>query len=299
MSYDELRAALYDDEQFMRIDAIQQISLLGDMSLLLEGLIHEDSFVRQVASDGLLALGEDAVHHITPLLATTSGDLQRSIISLLSEIKSPEAVPALVDILHDQHHRTRLAAVNALGAIRDPSAVQHLIKLVKSSEASIRVAVLRALTELDPSTALNNNIEAINDIDPGVRKQAILNLARSEIKSPSVISTLIEALADPVGEVRTAAVNVLGEFGQPAIAALVDMLNTPYAHAAGRALFTIGSPAIRELTAALDDEDYGLAMAAAVVLSEMGATEILKARLESTNPTTRYAAKVALENMTS
>jgi len=63
----------------------------------------------------------------------------------LGEIKSPEAVPHLIEALKDEDEGVRSAAAWALGAIKSPEAVPHLIESLKDEDLYVRRAAAEAL----------------------------------------------------------------------------------------------------------------------------------------------------------
>jgi HEAT repeat protein len=295
---DQLRADLFDDERFMRMDAIQQIANIGHVPLLIEGLLHWDRFVQQVAADGLLEAGSEAVPSLMALLDHDTAKSRAAALHLLGQIGDASALGAVAKRLYDQDHQVRLAAIDAIGEIQDPVGLALLKPLTATGDVETRQHFLEAVLSIGTKPVIELLEQILRtDPDTGIRTQAALGVAEFGREARPAVPALMEALKDASGDVRSAATTALAEIGDPAIIALVDALGGEYAQAAGRALTVIGEEAIPELKAAFEDDDYGMAMAAAVVLSEMGALDVLISGLKSRNPMTRHVAEAALENV--
>ncbi|MCI0709059.1 MAG: HEAT repeat domain-containing protein [Chloroflexi bacterium] len=295
---EQLRVDLFDAERFMRMDAIQQIANIGHVPLLIEGFLHWDTFVQQVAADGLLDAGSDAVPALIPLLDHDTGKVRIEAVRLLGQIGDASALGPLAKRLYDKEHSVRLAAIDAIGEIQDPVGLALLKPLIATGDVETRQHFLEAVLAIGTRPVIEI-LDHILSSDPEafIRQQAALGLAEFGRDARNTIPTLMQALNDAAGDVRSAATTALAEIGDPAILALVDALGGEHAKAAGRALTVIGEEALPELKAAFEDDDYGMAMAAAVVLSEMRALDILIGGLRSRNPITRHVAEAALENI--
>lgn len=295
---DELRADLFDDERFMRIDAIQQIANIGHVPLLIEGLLHWDRFVQQVAVDGLLDAGSEAVPALLDVLDHETPKIRAEVVRLLGQIGDASALPPVAKRLHDPDYTVRLAAIDAIGEIQDPVGLTLLKPLTAVGDVETRQHFLDAVLAIGTPLVVGILEQILKtDREPSIRTQAALGLAEFGRDARSTIPSLIDSLSDVSGDVRSAATTALAEIGEPAVVALVDALGGENAQAAGRALTVIGEEALTELRAAFEDDDYGMAMAAAVVLSEMGALDVLIGGLKSHNPITRHVAEAALENI--
>ncbi|MFN0314173.1 MAG: HEAT repeat domain-containing protein, partial [Burkholderiales bacterium] len=118
----------------------------------------------------------------------------------------------------------------ALGEIKSPEAVPALIQVLKDSDEGVRENTVRALGEINSSDAVPALMEAVKDLanTPAVRRAAAWALG--EIKSPEAVPALILALKDPDNdsEVRRDAASILGELGFPkAVLALLEALKDP------------------------------------------------------------------------
>jgi HEAT repeat protein len=98
----------------------------------------------------------------------------------LGEIRSREAVPALINIVRTDLSGARGEAVEALGKIGDPSAIEAIVSALRTGSNS-------------------------------VRHRAIMSLAL--LPGPGVEEAMIAALTDKDEEVRQTAVSALGEVG--------------------------------------------------------------------------------------
>ncbi|MBN1310538.1 MAG: HEAT repeat domain-containing protein [Anaerolineae bacterium] len=134
---------------------------------LIVGLHSPDPDARLAAASGLGQYGAlnrdvvalpDAVPHLIELLA---GDPTREVrlnaTYALGAIGQPEAVPALIDVLHQSGNDLvmQLVIVKALGKIGDPMATEILLEMSrKSTSRCICVAAAKTLERIGTPQAL-------------------------------------------------------------------------------------------------------------------------------------------------
>lgn len=164
----------------------------------------------------------------------------------------------------------RLLALPWLAAIREPQE-RPMGYVLSQLRASARPRGWLALRQLRRQT------------DVQARLQAIRTLA--EQKPPLAVEELVNALHDPVPEVRRAAAHALGEIGDPrAVPALLQILKDPASDLiveACEALGRIESPeALPDLMALLHSERIEVRMAVIEALRQMGDLRALPALLE-------------------
>lgn len=146
----------------------------------------------------------------------------------------------------------RSAAANALGEFLDAGATPLLVKAIGDSDARVRIAVLGALERLNDPTGATAVATALSDGDVGVRKMAVetamhlggfTDVAKVATLLSDPDATIRAKVADAIGvfkakgstaalgalaktdsdeQVRIAAVNALGNLGDPAGKTFVD-----------------------------------------------------------------------------
>jgi len=131
------------------------------------------------------------------------------------------AVRALETVLrHDPAREVRFSAAAALGQLGGPDATALLVeKAASTDESDVRgAAVISIATSRDPSAIPGLiNLFRLNRGDDDVSAQNHARHALLKIGVP-VVPQLLEALNDPSAKVREAAVEVLGEMGNPEVA---------------------------------------------------------------------------------
>lgn len=157
------------------------------------------------------------------------------------------AIPALIDLLHDDDYQVRRSAAWALGQIKDRRIVGKLIR-----SAHWTYAALNDPDNLDPAARL---LEAMIIGSRPTRVATAVALGR--LGRPHAVPDLIEALNDEYLLARLAAIWALGRIGdEDAVPYLADALYDPdplIVTAAAEALGQIDAPSARK---ALTDFDH-------------------------------------------
>jgi HEAT repeat protein len=164
-------------------------------------------------------------------------NLRRAAAESLGSIADPQAVPALLLALEDEHWSVRCAAASALGQVRVGKAVQGLLARLHDEDATVRRAVVAALGEIGdaraagpltqvlPDPALQSAVletfrrmgaaalpeveRAFSAAGPDVRR-LLVDLA-GKIEDRRAGKLLLAALADDSAEVRADAALALGD----------------------------------------------------------------------------------------
>jgi HEAT repeat protein len=208
-----------------------------------------------------------------------------------------EAVPALIDLLEDEDEFVRLAAVEALGQIGDQRAVEPLSKVVAGSSptagADEREAAAVILGELGDPVAVEALVQYSTESYETV-KEALLAIGKPAVEP------LIEALKLKSEKRREVAADALGAIGDArAVEPLIAYGNRSYAASlvASAALAEIGKPAVKPLTAALNQAvksgDRDAAEMALLPLGEIGdlrAAPAVTAAMQSDLPPVAWQA---------
>lgn len=153
------------------------------------------------------------------------------------------AVPAVLDQLRRGEPRTRVAAAVVLSRLRPPQAVAALIERLADAEETVRDAVQEALEEIGEPAVLAL-IARLDDPDELIRVGAAETLGR--IKDLRAVGPLLQCLNSEGLATRQAAADALGELGHPsAVPALINLLKDPapaLQQSALTALDKIGTP---------------------------------------------------------
>ncbi|MGD9375211.1 MAG: DUF123 domain-containing protein [Anaerolineae bacterium] len=184
----------------------------------------------------------------------------------------------LLEILGSGDEDSRETAAVALGAY-GAGAAEPLAGLLAADDVDTRWWAVRALAETGGPRAVALAVDALTDADPDVRACAALVLGR--IGDAEAAEPLASCLTDNSAFVAGVATDALAMMGEPAVAALVEMLADAKPHArvlAVRALERIKSPeAIGPLYEVLDDPSYLVRYHAQEALEALGAGMVFMA----------------------
>jgi len=171
--------------------------------------------------------------------------------------------------------RAEEAAV-AVGRLRD-AALPALRGLLASEDRDRRWWAVRALAAVGTREAVDTLIGVLKDPNPDVRACAVVGLAG--LRPPEAVDALIARLADPSAYVARLVADALGQFGPPAVPALIAALeegDVATRAGAARALSAIQpEEAIEALCKALDDPSAIVTYYAEEALDRMGVGLIL------------------------
>jgi hypothetical protein len=187
-----------------------------------------------------------------------------------------------------------------------PNPVRSAVTALDSHNADDRRSALRTLAQINHPAAYTALVNAVAHPMRDVRVDAAFMLAKqSNNKDTAAVPGLIEALYDEDGRIRTAAVKVLGEIGDPnAVTEFLTLLNKEndgnIRWAVTAALGRMGKTAVPGLIEALRDENWKVRRSAAEALWALGEPEAvagLVVALNDRNDVVRQAASSALEAM--
>jgi len=142
---------------------------------------------------------------------------------VLGKIGDPRAVPALIEMLHDDSINYKAAIV--LGQLGDKRAVPHLRKMAKDLPKQ-RLWAGYGLAALGEAEGFDILEEVINsDSQPWTHRRHAVR-ALGEFGDRKAVPTLVKALKDEHVNIRVSAVHALGSIGDPAaLPALIEALN--------------------------------------------------------------------------
>lgn len=229
---------------------------------------------RQAASQGYVSAGAEVVR----LLDDPSDRVKATAMQALIELRSPEAVPVLLQKIRDGPEESRPQAEQLLVMMASSVPLPKLIELLKSDSPKLRMAGVRALGGAgeESEDAAGAVLPALADTDWGVRAAALAVVAgfRKRDMAPRVVPLL----KDPVAAVRQEAALALAALGARDQAADIRPLladpERPVRVSAVKALSDLGDVASAGAIAILvRDVDDGLRREAARALVDLGAID--------------------------
>lgn len=261
-----------DDSREVAAETLGNIGDARAVEPLIKALGDKRGQVCRAAAEALVKIGKPAIESLVKTCAKGSsrGDSYYPALWILSRIKDPQGIDALIKALDDENPNIRQMVAEALGEMRDAKAVQPLIKALSASIPWGREKVAEALGKLKDARALEPLISALQDKEYEVRKQAAVALG--EIGSDKAVEALVRVLSS--SNIRDSAALALGKIRsanavEPLIKALEDE-DADVRAAAAWALGDIKDPkAVEPLIKALNDSDYKMAEAPAWALGEI------------------------------
>ena len=153
-----------------------------DCILALANLLQEtqEEDLALIASQSLAQLGIPAIAVLNQLLATPDSRLLS--VRALAQIRRPETITPLLQVVQDSDVRVRTAAIEALGSFHDQRILPVLVAAMKDQASNVRreaIAALgrRHLTQL-PANFAHQLQALLHDLDESVCQQAAVALGR-------------------------------------------------------------------------------------------------------------------------
>jgi len=268
-----LERALRDDDNHVRVAAIEALSLLGNTQSapgLLACLKDKDHRVRAAAVEALGRMGD--VRIIDPisksLLNDASWDVRKLSVEALGRVRDERVADLLCLALVDKDQDVRQTAANCLGHLHDLRAIAALVLTLKDENSSVRQAAKAALRQIDRQWEISDAAQkvipeleaALNHKEYWVSQSAADTLAKiNDMRQRHLEST---SFLDPVKQKRDLAVKLLTDTLQD--------LDRDLRQAAAEALGRIGElSVVTPLVGALDDEDEWVGRSAALGLNHL------------------------------
>ncbi|HTS16284.1 MAG TPA: HEAT repeat domain-containing protein [Verrucomicrobiae bacterium] len=245
----------------------------------------------------------DVIHDPDPAV-------RAEIIGSLGACGSAAAVPSLVEALHDDNAAVRTAAASALAHFDDPTSVPALLAALNDPDFHVRAAAIMSASRLADRdkalvTKIIDPIAARLQDDPFalVRDRAADALARPD--DEKAVAALVHAIVSDNREARFDAHETI--ISCKAVAALPDLAK--HVHDPNRdvreKIITIfgaigGHDQLPFVTAALDDADPVVRLAAMRALSKLpadGMLDAIAAKTNDTDPDVRAESARALGNL--
>lgn len=285
--YDRVRQA---DVPAQRLAEATRGAILatGNIPLLVELIQAEDKDRFQL---GLMVSREMAGGDVTEALAAQIADAspvrQSLLVLALADRSDDNVLPVVMKIAASGPKQVRAAAIEVLGQVGDESALDALLEIAASGDDDLLPVTMEALEGLAGDNVNSQLVERLAQADGPMHKAVIQVVGRRRVSD--AVPSLMKALEDKQGEVRTAALLALGEtvtasdldvLIQRAMAAVHP--SPAEAEAAAKALQAacIRMPdreaCAAQLTEALDRAPPSAKVKAIEILGAMGGTQALK-----------------------
>ena len=240
----------------------------------------------------MTSLVTDSIHHLSSPDESTRWNAAEE----MSELRDPDAIPALVIALGDRSAAVRESVINALTAIGGEETAIALIPLLASEDPPSRNAACEILRKIG-SDAAGPLQQAVLTGGRDVRLFAIDILALAG--GPGLLEILSTAIADPDSNVATSAATALGQTGgaDSAFALVAARSADPWVRCAvAESLGRIGgSVARRALVASLSDPEDSVRHIAAQSLGDCGDVDSVSPLILASGDTNPLVATTALE----
>lgn len=125
--------------------------------------------VRKLAAEGNVAALRERLQDMTESGSLT---VRGAAAVSLGDMRESSAVPALIDLLADDHEGTRIAAAKALGQIGNDKASPALIRSLADPSPGVRASAAWSLGELTASDAVPELVRAFSADEWLVRRCA-------------------------------------------------------------------------------------------------------------------------------
>jgi HEAT repeat protein len=220
-----LIAALDDPE--LAVPAAGALARIGDpaaFDALLALVGDPDSAVRQATIAALNSIGHmDMPRRVLALLTDPNPLVRESAARVAGYFGYAECLDAVLDCCSDPEEAVRRAAVEQLPMFDNARAIARLARALAADTPSVRASAAAAFARADTADAVEPLERALDDEDPWVRYFALRSLGSHQ--QPSIVPAVRDRLErDPAGQVRLAAIDVLGRLQPPDIMSILAPL---------------------------------------------------------------------------
>lgn len=254
----------------------------------------------------------DTIKHLIEQLESPVGETREKAAEKLGENRDGSAVPLLIDTLKHYNPETRVCAMEALVKYTEHGPVTPLVNALEHKNGYVRenagevlnfigwtpennkelALYLTARRDWDDLTNLGEDaveplITALEDTDPAVRYAAVEALG--EIGDPMAVEPLKRVLRDKEARLRLLAVTALGNMGKETTAFLIGLLKDKrrkreFREEAARSLGNIGDKrAVKPLIGVLNDQHPNFSGAAAEALGKIGGEHAVEPLFDKMN----------------
>ncbi len=219
----------------------------------------------------------------------------------VTETAATEATPSLVEALQSDDPTERANAAEALGGRGDPEAVPALITALEDEDSTVRLNAIEALGAIADERAVDPLAAIIESPGPqtGDDEREAAAVILGELGDPAVVPALVQYSTESHDTVKTALVAI----GKPAVEPLIEALKLKSAtrrQVAAEALGAIGDARAVVPLIAYGSRSYDASQVASAALAEIGkpAVKPLTASLnQAVEAEDREAAEMALATL--
>ncbi len=185
------------------------------VSQIVKLLSNPDREFRAAGLDAIRtsAKGAEYTKTFAAELPKLDADAQAALIAALADRGDKAAKPAVLERLSSKEETVRAAALAALGEIGGDTEFQSFAKALQSGTSLEQQAARNALIRMTSASIVGMIAAESKTASPQVRSKWIEILAAR--RAISEVATIIAATTDNDGGVRIAAMNALGQIGQP------------------------------------------------------------------------------------
>ena len=220
-----LVAALQDTD--LAVPAAGALARIGDAAAF-EALIaligHDDSAIRQAVIAALNSIGHaDMPQRVLGLLDDPNALVRESATKIAGYFGYQQCLRRVIERCSDPSEAVRRAAVEQLPMFDDRDAIGRLVEALAVDTPPVRAAAATAFAHVEARDAIGPLTEALSDRDPWVRYFALRSLG--SFQHPSAAPAVRDCLErDPAGQVRLAAIDVLGRLQPPGVLSILEPL---------------------------------------------------------------------------
>jgi len=186
---------------------IEKLTAAKDIAGLIRALLSNDLNIQSEVAKALGSLGPPAMEVLIRELKKKDKVHTLAIIKALSEIRDPQPVPDLIELLKDENSEVRWGATIALGEIGDKRSIDPLVMSLRDYDKYVRYGAALSL-------------EMLGWTPPNDEEKAFFFVGKQNWKEvasmgDSAIPALANILHDRHNSVRIKAVDILGELRSP------------------------------------------------------------------------------------
>jgi HEAT repeat protein len=203
------------------------LARIGDASAFdaLIGLVGDpDSSIRQATIAALNSIGHaDMPRHVLALINDDRPLARESAVRIAGYFGYEECFEPVIECCADASEAVRRAAVEQLPMFDDARAVERLARALASDTPPVRASAAAAFARVERDAAIRPLLAALDDPDPWVRYFALRSLgAFHHADALGPVRDRLER--ESAGQVRLAAIDVLGRLQPPDILSLLEPL---------------------------------------------------------------------------
>ena len=171
----------------------------------------------------LAQMGEIAVPTLTNALNSPDRFTKSMAIEALSKINSPETMTLIEQKLNDSDKLVKVTAAVALHSMGKQNPSEIILSSLNDPDIDVRRTAARAMAQGFENPPVSKLLPLLKDADPDVRNYATIALGNSK-SAESVQSLVREMEIDKNEEVRNSAGKALESIGEPAVEPITSLL---------------------------------------------------------------------------